>query len=414
MILGALKAMAILLGAQLVASSRIADMAVAQAGPPNIGGVALEDTIDGVAHETLKKWSHGKLLSDIPGELYYILQKQGLLIQYQNLIKDIQVAGKGRFGNWKSSEISRALYVGGHEDAFKSKDVSVYLTKRADESGASTLKLYFVDRTVQPTYIPDNIYDDAGTNFVSSDGQNEVMPHGVLAQSYGTNKIAKRIIKASKSNLEVSILKLLEKKDAMSVYVEFAAHVNSVGINQLSNMEVAMAVRDYEESFRSKGIKLFFCQYKEQIESTWCDPVCDPVWHMWFEYADLDVAPSYTPAAAYPVIKISHYEMCMNGRASPFVEDLATKSRSPSDLCREVFGARYRNMGTNGGSCKCMAENEVVFCGSTVPVASRKFSHTAVMKQCQSRRNARKGAMDKVPYCAPKACRPTSVIDDEP
>jgi len=339
----------ILLGAQLTASVRISD----SEGGPGIGDVDLDGSIDGVAHVTLKKSSPSQLLREIPGELYYMLEKLGLRSEYDDLIKDIGNAGKGRFGNWKSSEVDRALYVGGHEAVFQAKQVSVYLTKRVNEHGDSTLKLYFVDRTEQPTYVPDNIYSDGDRVTADGDGRVEVMPHGVLAQSFGTELVERRTIETMKSDIQVNLLRFLEKKDAASLYDSFAAAVNS---GEQSNLMAAKAVRDFQARFRSKGIGIFFCQVHKrsgcgisQAGSPWAGRYC-PQWHMWLEYADLAVAPSYEPSDVYQNSWIAEYEMCMSGNAKPFIEHLRARAvNSYVGSCSEIFGAMDRSTADSYG-----------------------------------------------------------------
>lgn len=364
-----------LLVAQPVLSARIGTSAeLAEAGPK-------DEELPGVYHKTLKMFKSWKddenELMSTPAPFLRLLQRKGLTKAYTNLINQVTTAGKGRFGNWKASEIYRVMYVAGHEKKFAEQGIAIFLSKRdllGGFSAGSTLKLFFVDRQAQEHYEPPDVYKDAHEvvthNYAGGvQSVKKVMPEGVAARTFDD-----KIIKTDKQSMPVNILKLLEKTGTLGKHMDFGGNVWVHG-----NTWFTAAIEAYKlrtEKLKDTGLAMYFCRTEQGNNGT-----VDA--HSWIEYVDTKVNPTYVPKEAYPDEKIVAHLQCQAGDPSAWYSVSANKAM-------QIIGARkkeyltcsslavggvprdYKYDDDEGISCKCPRDDQALFCG-TQEVHDRKF-----------------------------------------
>merc|ERR1719401_2767189 len=125
--------------------------------------------VPGVAHRTLKveeALNEHDVQTTLPANLYSLLEETDAFPEYTRLMELVASAQRGTVGNWKGSSIARALYLGGVVDAFKKKSIDLYFTSRSPtewNKPKTVFKLFFVNRRVNPKYVPTDIYTDGIT-----------------------------------------------------------------------------------------------------------------------------------------------------------------------------------------------------------------------------------------------------------
>merc|ERR1719266_202719 len=373
----------------------------------------------------LKNLHRAELLQKTPAAVYLILERRNLMPTYRDLTEHLYAAKRGSMGAWKCSQLYRSIYIRGYERAFKANNVSIYLTKEEKKStlgkaAGSIIQVCFVDRIKDPTYMPPNIYTDGKVlNFhkgsgchAHPDGCAELgkLPKGVYGQIYDNFPF----VFADKSVLPVDVLKLLEKKNAMSENIEMSAMINT---GDKSGFAAAEIIRDFKEQFQAKGINIFYAQTNFSYYK--CNKALELIkqckwiheWHQWFEYADIDVVGnSYTPTIGgleveYPQKLLTLHDECQSGNTRSIARYLAYYSGQKKwEGCGNVAGATERHK-KEYPNCKCKADNHRVFCGAA-PVANRRFDIDSVLTL--------EGCSERRAYCSSKSCRPPTVPEDRP
>lgn len=383
-----------LLTAQVAVSSR-------NPGGWDFNSDVTEGTNDGCVK--VDNSDRAKLVSQIPPDVYVMLEKRDLTQEYYDLANSLHDAKKGTLGAWKSSSLYRTMYIRGYEEAFKAKHVSMYLTKTAENMG-SIIKVCFVDRLEQPDYMPPDIYNDELEFQFTKGPVCKQFPHNCKPLSQYPKGVYRQVydgypdVKSDKMLMPVDFLKFMEKKDLVLENMDMAAMINS-GVR--TGFSAAQVVASFKQKFFAKGVKIFYCQKAYQSDA-------QIEWHHWFEYADVEeVGEDYIPTingegVEYPQKFLTMYNECKNGDTKNLTSYIATHAGQKTwGECRDVGGATARTY-SPFPKCKCKAEDAVVFCGDRA-VATRKFDIVKVLSlaACQKR----------LSYCSVRACLPP---DDRP
>jgi len=349
----------------------------------------------------LKNLNKKEVLTGQPPAITLVLERRGLEEEYKALVDDLFRTNTGSLGAWKCSALYRAMYVRGHEEKFAEKGVAVYITKSQREAAGaaimegeigSKVQVCFVDRKLEPTFMPPDVYTDGKGTLTFKEGQacstlncDRVLKpgvYGVIADNFDH-------VRADKSTMPVDLLKFLEKKGALMENVEMAALIN---IGAKTGFTAAQVVDSFREKFLAKGVNVFYCQ-KSFKQGSWVE------WHFWFEYVDVEVVgEGYKPTDRYPSKVIELYNECKAGNPKRFTKHLTLMSGQKKwgqfGKCNFVAAAGDRE-GEKYPDCKCQHANARVFCGDQF-AAGRKFNIEAVLASDMCK--------DDKPYCSIKPC----------
>lgn len=342
-------------------------------------------------------------LTKAPPQVQILLERRNAIEEYHALAETLYQTKQGTNGAWKCSHLYRGMYIRGHEQAFKAKNVSIYITKDNKKvlksNVGSTKQVCFVDRIVEPAYMPPDIYNDGKKQLWFKKGsecmtqrtacdQLGKLPEGVYGQIYDNFPH----FLADKSTMPVDLLKFLEKKNAMHENVEMAARLN---LGFQTGFNAAQIVENFKKQFRVKGIALFYSQMNF-TQDEWHHE-----WHHWFEYADIDVVgEAYKPningvATEYPRLLLKWSEECKNGDTRNFAKYLALYSGQEYwGSCGDVAAAEERERSVYP-DCKCKDKDHSVYCGDKF-VADRKFDIKSVLST--------EGCGKRRAYCSSKPC----------
>jgi len=349
----------------------------------------------------LENFDREKLLTTTPPDVYLTLERRDLMNDYGALTDTLYNAKKGTAGAWKSSALSRALHIRGHDGALAARNVSMYLTKTGNAVG-STIKLCFVDRAIEPTYVVPDVYNDdhvlkfaKGTACLMNPIACEELgrlPEGVWGQVYDDRKFESDVMR-----LPVGLLKFLDKKGLLLENMKMGAMINT---GDRTGFTAAQIVADFKAKFRNKGVKIFYVQKRFGSSGT------EPEWHHWFEYADIDVVgEGYEPTSSngnkleYPQGHLDVYNACRNGDTKGLAMHIAKfAGQKKWGGCGDVAGAIGRQNFAHP-RCKCKNEDDKVYCGDQF-VASRKFDRDSILSLA--------GCTERSAYCSAKPCLPPS------
>lgn len=382
-------------------------------------GVLSKRAEEGVAHletdgragqgcVTLENTNRRKLLTTTPPEVYLILERRGLAAEYTALAELLYTARKGTMGVWKCSELARAIYIRGYDETFRASGVPLYLTKTPATGGGSTVKLCFVDRALEPDYVPPSVYrEGARLKFpkgaVCKANPKQCEDLGKLAEGvYGQVLDDHADLSSDKFTLPVGLLKLLERKGLLNEHMEMAALINT---GDRSGFSAAKVVADFKEAFRGKGVSIFFAQkkFKAPTSRFGMPSSTPPEWHQWLGYAELGVAwERYTPSSGgysieYPQRLLDLYGECKEGNATGLAREVAAQAHQLRwGGCGDVAGAVDRR-NAEPPKCKCRHPTAMVFCGDRF-AAPRKFDRDSVLSL--------RGCGERAAYCSSKPCVP--------
>jgi len=282
-----------LLGLLLVSSSCLT---LAAAELSSSAEVSQQGEVCGTVKQMVEK-------GEMPSDVYTLMLASETMEEYKNLISALVLAKRGTMNVLKCSALYRTMYIGGHEEAFRKKDMSIFLTKQ-DKDGPfaalrkSLIQICFVKGAAAKP--PEHIYHDAREIEVKGEQltRTKTFPEGAVGQPY-TDVEGKPLILADKSTMPVDVLKMLEAKDAMMLHMDMASLIN---FRKFSPAHTAEIVKQFEDRFTAKQLGVVF-RTKVLVESfTQLDGhryrVAEDVF--WLEYVDLDSGLSVNQLQAIP------------------------------------------------------------------------------------------------------------------
>jgi len=324
-------------------------------------------------------------------------------VGYEDLVKALRGVPVSWHGGYKGSVLSRKMLLDGHDAAFQAKSTKLTLLRSKHQFGWSEFRLCITDTDTglpaEETSPPFKVYGDG---FKVKDtcyrGLKRMTP-GVAGQQSGPWLLSSpRTVNITKEELNVEVLRMLMKKNAMALHEQFKEAL-SLWLGDIQSERhawAALMTTVYRERFARMGLRVEF-----NVRHS-CDPECDmqcPHVYYWLEYVDLDIAPNYQSRNRHGDYSLAkNYVRCSSSNS--MVRGLMTSSGlsfkrdlkvSKANYCAAVESASPRDEPDYEADCKC-PDQMSVYCGSQY-AASRKFSSKAVVvARCPD------------PYCSKEAC----------
>eukprot|EP00929_Paragymnodinium_shiwhaense_P097616 TRINITY_DN59254_c0_g1_i1.p1 TRINITY_DN59254_c0_g1~~TRINITY_DN59254_c0_g1_i1.p1 ORF type:complete len:463 (-),score=84.47 TRINITY_DN59254_c0_g1_i1:137-1489(-) len=197
----------------------------------------------GVYSVNVKELKHLDVLYKDNPALFGMLHEKGLVAEFENM----QL---------------RLLRTKGNR-TFRRKKIELYHSKKSTITGSSHT-IWFVDRSLEKMFIPEDLYVDAGTYITALNTVVRLPVHIVADQLRTTTNVdnSERLT-FKKEKPSASLAKLLQKHDATEEYaklrafVEYILRARSMGAERSATVTLAGVIESFRTQFENKKLRIY-------------------------------------------------------------------------------------------------------------------------------------------------------------